>query len=162
MQWAGAPFCCSDLASHHTGFSCCGVQALGHTDFSSCGSWTLAHRLGNCHAQAQLPCGIFLARDQTHITCIGNWIPALATGPPRKSNSIILFSKLFSPLFLHFSFPFTPFLFFFSSFTMENFKHIQQEIRLYKGILAIHHSTSTLYPHSQFYLLFLRPIFPIS
>ena len=68
---------CSALASHCGGFSCCRAQALGHRDFSSCSIW--AQELWHWGVVMVQHVGSSCTEDQTHVPCIGRWIPIHCT-----------------------------------------------------------------------------------
>ena len=83
----------SAWAPHWDGFSCCGTRALGCVGFSGC----------NMQAQQLWRMGLVApqhglspwTRDQTHVPCIGKWIPIHFTARE-------VLSKLFLIVFLYF------------------------------------------------------------
>ena len=76
----------------------CGARALGLVGVSSCSSPGLEHRLSSCGVQAlcSTACGIFLDRDQTHVTCIGKQIlwPQSHLGSLKMLKNLISTNKI--------------------------------------------------------------------
>ena len=104
LRLVGAALHCGMQASHGSGFSCCRALALGLQT-----SVVAVHRLRDVatglvalrHVESSH------IRDQTHVPCIGRWIPIYChQGSPSKvfSTQILEVFKVFSwRLFLAFS-----------------------------------------------------------